>query len=152
MCDHNSVSLRRWNAFHSSMAGHALPEGDQAAHKSVQDHRQGCQQQWQFSSSSDAKQPSRTHQSDWMTSARLELWNPQMSLTFLNQVLFTVKQWSAATQQFGGRKRESQKVHCPQVTRAGKPHCCNSLLNHAIPVIFLTLNCFAKEQEKSNRK
>lgn len=88
------------NEFHSHVAGHALPEGDHIAQESVQGYKQGCQQQWQFSSSSDAKQSSQAHQSDWMVSARLELWNPQTSLTFLNQVLFTTLkqlQSSAAT-------------------------------------------------------
>lgn len=100
------------------------------------------------------QQSSRAHQADRMTSARLELQNPQKSLTLLNQLSFTtVKQLqqSTATQSLVA-ETECQKVHCPEVTRAGKPRGCSSLLNHTQAVIFPTSNCLAKEQEKSNRK
>lgn len=61
--DHASIPFRWLNTSHSHVAADVVPEGGQSAHEPVPERRPGCQEQWQYSSSTDANSP-REHISD----------------------------------------------------------------------------------------
>lgn len=61
--DHASIPFRWLNTSHCHVAADVLPEGGQAAHEPVPERRPGCQEQWQYSDSTDAYSP-QEHTSD----------------------------------------------------------------------------------------
>lgn len=113
--------------------------------------RKGCQN----SGNSDAllmPTVSQACHSNWRTLAWLELCNPQGSLTFLNQLLFTtVKLLQPSTEAHSVVAERMPQNALTRSNTCWKTMQLQQLLEwHA--VIFQTSNFLAKEQGKSNRK